>query len=82
MTLRIGQHLFTKDGRRQGNAIVTGFDSGLVSIETDFGSIATRLNENEIEESFHKLDFYGEERVSKLEEWRSSRLENINSFKG
>lgn len=83
MTLQPGQQLFTRDGRKVGNAIVTGVSSGgdergaLWQIETDYGNTADRLSSAEVQSLWYFLDISGEPRISDIAEWRESRAEKI-----
>lgn len=85
MTLKVGDRLFTKDGRRVGNGIVTGIsekvsveDSEVYSIETDFGNVMA-LFIHEVEE-FYYTDWEPDPdpyMKHTLEEWFESRARNI-----
>jgi hypothetical protein len=78
--LYVGKRLFTKDGRRVGNGIITGqMDHRLESmgtvwsVITDFGN-DMRLTERELEEFYH-LDYEPEAGPypHSLEDWMQSR---------
>lgn len=55
--IEVGRVLFTKDGRKIGNAIVLNIeqveDAPIVTIETDFGNIV-KLTEDEVVKDFHE----------------------------
>lgn len=70
----LGQHLFTKDGRKIGNAIIIEVTpDGLFRMETDFGNTGELLNAKEIEEWWHTTDDHGNVRISEVCEWRKQR---------
>lgn len=71
---KVGQHLFTKDGRIVGNAIITeATTEGLFRIETDFGNGGLLLNANEVDEWWYASDIHGEDCISDVEQWRRDR---------
>ena len=71
--MKVGQHLFTKDGRKVGNAIITeAKGDGLFRIETDFGNGGSLLNVNEINDWWY-THIDGEERISELSRWRGDK---------
>lgn len=75
-TLQIGQHLFTRDGRIRGNAIITGHidhpELGDVwSIKTDFGN-ASKLTTKEIEGWYHTMRD-GAPFISETARWEEDR---------
>lgn len=77
--MKLGLHLFTRDGRRHGNALVVDkgeqTEFGQVWIlETDFGHFA-KLTEKEIESGFYTFDREGSERTSDVRQWRADRAE-------
>lgn len=70
----LGQHLFTRDGRIVGNAIVTEVTpEGLIRMETDFGNGGSLLNANEVHEWWHTTDSDGNVRISDVKRWREDR---------
>lgn len=72
----VGQHLFTRDGRVIGNAIITEVTSqGLIRMETDFGNGRSLLNTAEVNEWWYTTDSGGYVRVSNLSQWRKDREE-------
>lgn len=74
MIMKTGQHLFTKDGRIVGNAIITEvLPDSRVRVETDFGNGGSILNEREINDWWHVTDKEGRERISGIEVWRRER---------
>lgn len=77
----LGQHLFTRDGRVVGNAIVTEVTSeGLIRIETDFGNGGSLLNAKEVAEQWHATDAGGAVRISDVWHWRADRQACISKF--
>jgi len=72
-----GQLLFTKDGRRFGNAIVISHDkrTGLFSVETDYGVIVDNLPQEEVEEIWHlsRSQEVSAASVVSLYRWRRDR---------
>jgi len=77
--MKTGLQLFTKDGRRWGNAIIkkqVGPDAFI--IETDFGNTGGPLTEQEIREGWHtEIPEFGE-RVTDPEEWKEDRANCIS----
>lgn len=74
--LQIGQHLFTKDGRKVGNALIVGMKDDLFQIETDFGNGGSWLSRQEIDGWWHTEGLQmGHPMISSVERWRSDRLE-------
>ena len=77
MKLKIGQHLFTRDGRVHGNAIITAVHDNKLGtrydFETDFGNVGRSLNTAEVHEAYYTTDRDGEVRISELERWRGDR---------
>lgn len=70
----LGQHLFTRDGRIVGNAVVTEVTpEGLIRMETDFGNGGSLLNAKEVAEWWHTTDAYGAVRISDVSRWRADR---------
>ena len=75
--LAIGQHLFTKDGRKIGNASIIGkerkSDTDFVwLVETDSGNIH-RKETAEIEKEWHTTDENGTVLVTYFEDWLAER---------
>lgn len=74
MILKLGQPLYTRDGRVVGNAIITNVSSdGYCDIETDFGNTARRLSVQEVTDRWHLTDADGNVCVSELSRWRTDR---------
>lgn len=72
--MKVGQHLFTKDGRNIGNAIITeATDSGLYRMETDFGNGGSLLNEDEITRWWYTEHRDGEVKISDVARWREDK---------
>lgn len=73
-TLVTGQHLFTRDGRIVGNAIITEVTpDGHYRIETDFGRGGSLLSLKEIEAWWHTEDSEGQPRISEVNQWREDK---------
>jgi hypothetical protein len=80
---RIGLVLYTKDGRRFGNAIVTGIKlvtdttnvklkgTAQITIESDFGNVV-RINSSVIGYYFYIVP----ESIQDISEWRKSKIRN------
>lgn len=82
--LQEGQHLFTKDGRIVGNAIITGFSPlgrGLAVVETDFGNGGSLFNHEEILAWWHPTDAAGNTQVTPVSQWREERMSAQNKSK-
>lgn len=77
--LQVGQHLYTRDGREIGNAIVVDIHDSptglLVDIETDFGNPGRKLNPAEVNSLFHVANADGDVAVSDLARWRADRAD-------
>lgn len=83
--MQIGQHLFTKDGRIIGNAIITETkqdpELGLLSrFQTDFGNGDSWLTLREIE-NWWWTERDGQPVISNLARWLHDRAEKINQKK-
>lgn len=79
--MKEGQHLFTKDGRVFGNAIITQVTSkGLIRIETDFGNGGSFLTKEEVETHWH-LHREGHVTITPVAEWRADRAKAQTSSK-
>jgi hypothetical protein len=71
--LVVGQHLFTRDGRKFGNAIVCEVDEGgRVRVETDFGNGGSWLSVREVEEMWF-TESHGAPQISDLAWWWKDR---------
>lgn len=53
LTVPVNTILFTKDGRNIGNAIVVDISDGLVTVKTDYGNEARKLNLSEVHTLFN-----------------------------
>ena len=77
--MKTGLQLFTKDGRRWGNAIIkerVGPDAYI--LETDFGNTGGPLTEQEIRSSWHtEIEGFGE-RLTDPDQWRQEREKCIS----
>lgn len=78
--MRIGQHLFTKDGSKIGNAIIVDRKpnddprlGGLWQIETDFGNGGSWLTAAEVYDWWYLTREDGLIVISAPEEWRERR---------
>jgi hypothetical protein len=75
--MKVGQHLYTRDGRIIGNAIITEVretpQGTEAKIETDFGNGGSWFNAREIE-AWWWTHRDGEVVTSKLERWRADRV--------
>jgi hypothetical protein len=77
MELYVGKQLFTRDGRKVGNAIVIEQVGDSWKLETDFGNNMT-FNANEIAEFYWELDVDDDQLVlNDLNRWRTDRMKNI-----
>lgn len=77
MELFVGKQLFTRDGRKVGNAIVTRQIVDNWELETDFGNTMV-FNAAEIVEFYQELDEDSGKLVSNdLNDWRGNRMMNI-----
>jgi hypothetical protein len=70
----VGQHLFTRDGRMIGNAIITEVTTdGMIRMETDFGNGGSLLNFAEVTAWWHTTDEKGQIVISDVAQWRADR---------
>lgn len=76
MNLQIGQHLFTRDGRKLGNALIVESAQHPVgtvwTCETDFGRWFD-FTPAEIESYFYAENLEGEICLTPPDEWRSTK---------
>lgn len=74
ITLEVGRHLFTRDGRRHGNAIVVAhLHANVWTIESDFGT-RSNLTTSEIFQHFYTRDALGTQIRTDPEVWNRQRV--------